>query len=121
MRELMEKEEKISGGCCRKDNSGGFAERYEVFHEFCALFDLPEGFEERPLETLSSGELKKVDIARVLSSRHQVLFLDEPLNYMDVYFKTQLEKALANRELTVVFVEHDETFGERVANKVLYL
>lgn len=94
---------------------------YDKFMELCNLFDLPEDFVERPLETLSSGERKKVDVARVLSGNHQVLFLDEPLNYMDVYFKAQLEQALADEELTLVFVEHNEDFGRKIANKILEL
>ena len=71
--------------------------------------------------TLSGGERKKVDVARVLAGNYQVLFLDEPLNYMDVYFKMQLEQALAKEELTIIFVEHNEEFGESVANKILQL
>jgi len=94
---------------------------YEKFMGLCALFDLPEDFIGRPLETLSSGERRKVDVARALAGNHQVLFLDEPLNYMDVYFKMQLEKALEQEELTIIFVEHNEEFGERIANKVLEL
>lgn len=94
---------------------------YKKFIELCNMFDLPEDFEERPIETLSSGERKKVDIARVLSGNHQVLFLDEPLNYMDVYFKAQLEVALSDEELTLIFVEHNEEFGERIGNKVVKL
>ena len=94
-------------------------ENYARFKELCMLFDLPPDFERRPLETLSSGELKKVDIARTLAEKHQILFLDEPLNYMDVQFKKQLEAALSDEELTIVFVEHDEEFGWRVANQVV--
>lgn len=91
------------------------------FRELCRLFDLPADFEGRPLETLSSGELKKVDIARTLAGNHQVLFLDEPLNYMDVQFKSQLEAALLDEDLTLLFVEHNEEFGNRIANKVVEL
>ena len=40
---------------------------------------------------------------------------------MDVQFKSQLEEALLGEELTLVFVEHNETFGERVANQVVEL
>lgn len=85
------------------------------------MFDLPEDFEQRSLHTLSSGELKKVHIAKVLAGNHRILFLDEPLNYMDVYFKAQLETALADDTLTIVFVEHNEEFGRRIANKVVVL
>lgn len=91
------------------------------FKDLCMLFDLPPDTFRRPLETLSSGELKKVDIARVLAEKHQMLFLDEPLNYMDVNFKAQLEAALSDEELTLVFVEHNEAFGERVANRIIDL
>lgn len=88
---------------------------------FCALFDLPEEFLERPLETYSSGELKKVDVARALSEENDVIFLDEPLNYMDVYFREQLEKAILAYGPTIVFVEHDARFGKNVSNKVIEL
>lgn len=95
---------------------------YSKFKELCSLFDLPEDFEQRPLETFSSGELKKMDIAKTLAGKHQLLLLDEPLNYMDMHFKLQLEKALIdNDELTLIFVEHNEEFGERVANRIIEL
>ncbi len=91
------------------------------FKDLCMLFDLPPDSLRRPLETLSSGELKKMDIAKTLSENHQILFLDEPLNYMDVNFKAQLEKALSDEDLTIVFVEHNEAFGERLATQVVEL
>lgn len=99
-------------------NSSGL---YSKFIKLCNSFDLPEGFDQRPLETLSSGELKKVDIARTLSMDHQLLFLDEPLNYMDVNFRRQLEKTLCESAITVVFVEHDHSFGEEVATRIIDL
>ena len=99
----------------------GIQADYCRFKELCMLFDVPPDFERRPLETLSSGELKKVDIAKTLAEHHQILFLDEPLNYMDVQFKAQLEEALSEEELTLVFVEHNTEFGERVANRVIEL
>jgi len=91
------------------------------FKELCMRFDLPMDIFNRPLTTLSSGERKKVDIARKLSENHQILFLDEPLNYMDVNFKAQLEEALSDEALTIVFVEHKEEFGERIATQVIEL
>ena len=96
-----------------------YRKTYAKFKELCMLFNLPPDFERRPLETLSSGELKKVDVARTLAGNHQILFLDEPLNYMDVQFRAQLEEALFDEELTLVFVEHNEEFGKKIANKVV--
>ena len=40
---------------------------------------------------------------------------------MDVNFKAQLEKALSDEDLTLVFVEHNEAFGERIATQVVEL
>ncbi|MBC8580763.1 P-loop NTPase family protein [Zhenhengia yiwuensis] len=51
-----------------------------------------------------------MDIARALSQNMNLVFLDEPLNYMDIYFREQLEVALLECNTTLVFVEHDERF-----------
>lgn len=95
--------------------------RFEKFMELCDAFDIPSDFTKRPLETLSSGELKKVDIARGLSGENHLLLMDEPLNYMDTMFREQLMKALLKDEVTVIFVEHDKTFGEKVATRIVDL
>lgn len=111
MAELMEKEA----------GRESFGEVYAKFLDICGRFDLPEDFGSRPFETLSDGEKKKADIARCLSISRQMIILDEPLNYMDDMFKMQLENAVADRDITMVFVEHDEGFGSRVANKAVCL
>lgn len=108
--------------------SGFINERFEtkekenqlqLFLSFCDMFDLPDNFLTRPLETYSSGELKKVDIARTLSEGNDILFFDEPLNFMDVFFREQLERAILEYEPTIVFVEHDSRFGSNVSNRVI--
>lgn len=96
-------------------------EIFERFHMICKMFDLPPDYLKRPLETYSSGQIKKADIARALALKCHILFLDEPLNYMDVYFREQLEKAILTFKPTIVFVEHDARFGENVANGVVEL
>jgi lincosamide and streptogramin A transport system ATP-binding/permease protein len=91
------------------------------FQTICHCLDIDYETLQRPLETFSSGELKKIDIARALSSPNQLLLLDEPLNFMDVYFREQLEKAILSYKPTVVFVEHDEQFGNNIATGELVL
>ncbi|HWT74110.1 MAG TPA: ATP-binding cassette domain-containing protein [Mobilitalea sp.] len=86
-----------------------------LFFDICHRLDLKHEVLKRPLETFSSGELKKIDLARALASPCQLLLLDEPLNFMDIYFREQLEKAILSYQPTVVFVEHDEHFGNQVA------
>lgn len=92
-----------------------------IFQTTLSYFDMYEEYFERPLETFSQGELKKIDIARALSMENQLIILDEPLNYMDIFFREQLEKAILHYKPTMIFVEHDEHFGEVVATKLLEL
>ncbi len=98
-----------------------FEEIYIRFLDMCYQFDLPEDFDKRPLETLSSGEAKKVDIARSLSTNQHIILLDEPLYYMDVNFRSQLEKDLSDKEITIILVEHNEVFARQAANKIMQL
>lgn len=94
---------------------------YQRFLELCGYFELSENFLERPLETYSSGELKKINIARALAENHHIILFDEPLNYMDTYFSEQLEKAILEYEPTIIFVEHDSYFGKAIATKTIQL
>ncbi len=89
--------------------------------ELCDCFDLDEETLKRPIESFSGGELRKLDMARALSEDNQLLLLDEPLNFMDVYFREQLEEAILKSKPTIVFVEHDERFGKNVATKFVEL
>lgn len=94
---------------------------YDRFLELCDHFEMPENFLERPLQTYSSGELKKVNIARALAEEHHIILFDEPLNYMDTYFSEQLEAAILSYQPTIVFVEHDSYFGKKIATKIIQL
>ena len=98
-----------------------FNDSHSYWHELCLSFDLPRDFLTRPIETYSNGEIKKLEMARALSLPNHILFLDEPLNYMDIYFRKQLEEAIKRYKPTVVFVEHDEWFGEAIANRIIEL
>ena len=62
-----------------------------------------------------------MDVARALSEESDILLLDEPLNFMDIYFREQLEKAILASGPTLVFVEHDERFGSCVATRIIDL
>lgn len=68
--------------------------QWERFLSLCSRLDIPDEMQKRPLQTYSSGEKRKVDVARALSEESDILLLDEPLNFMDIYFREQLEKAI---------------------------
>ncbi len=110
-----------------KNTHGNVEELFETREEYgrcvqiAMLFDLTRSHLARPIETLSSGEMKKLDIARALATNHQLLLMDEPLNFMDLLFREQFFEAVKTYAPTLVFVEHDEWFGEGVANSILTL
>ena len=76
---------------------------------------------EKPLESCSDGQKKKVLIARSLCERAHLYVWDEPLNFIDVYSRMQIEALLLEFAPTMVFVEHDGVFRGRIATKVVTL
>ncbi|MGJ0845797.1 macrolide transport system ATP-binding/permease protein [Tissierella praeacuta DSM 18095] len=68
---------------------------------------------------LSGGERVKVSLAKILLGGFNVLILDEPTNYLDIYSIEAVEEALINYDGTLLFVSHDRRFIERVANTII--
>ena len=73
------------------------------------------------LHNLSEGQKKKILIAKSISERANIYIWDEPLNYIDIITREQIEESILNYEPTLIFVEHDETFVKKVATKVIKL
>ncbi|MDR7813883.1 Lsa family ABC-F type ribosomal protection protein [Lacrimispora sp.] len=76
---------------------------------------------EKHIEDFSGGQKKKVLLAKSLCERAHLYIWDEPLNFIDVISRMQIEKLLIEHELTILFVEHDRTFCENVATKTIKL
>lgn len=64
---------------------------------------------------------KKVLIAKSLCERAHLYIWDEPLNFIDVISRMQIEKLLIEHEPTILFIEHDSAFCENVATKTIKL
>ncbi len=73
------------------------------------------------MENYSEGQKKKVLIAKSLCEQAHVYIWDEPLNYIDIFSRMQIEDLILNYEPTMIFVEHDETFSEKIATKQLVI
>lgn len=73
------------------------------------------------LEEYSEGQKKKVLIATSLLTPAHLYIWDEPLNYIDIFSRMQLEKLILTHCPTLLFVEHDRTFGEKMATKTIAL
>jgi len=76
---------------------------------------------EKDMASYSAGQKKKVLLARSLSEKAHLYIWDEPLNYIDVLSRIQIEELLLAYEPTMIFIEHDVTFVETVMNKIINL
>ena len=83
--------------------------------------DFPRAQFEKDMAGYSAGQKKKVLLARSLCEEANLYIWDEPLNYIDVFSRMQLEELLLQADLTLLFVEHDRAFCEDIATRSLAL
>ena len=76
---------------------------------------------EKDIADFSAGQKKKVLLAKSLCEKAHLYVWDEPLNYIDVYSRMQIEQLLQDFAPTMLFVEHDRAFQEGIATKVVSL
>jgi iron complex transport system ATP-binding protein len=102
-----------------------------IVDEVMRYFDVTE-MGSRAYPTLSGGEKQRVNFARVLSQvwepaagRHRVLFLDEPLTFLDIShqlaFMKKVRQTAAGSDMVVVGVVHDLNLAARFADRLLLL
>ena len=84
-------------------------------------FDFRRAQFEKDMASFSAGQKKKVLLARSLCERAQLYIWDEPLNYIDVFSRMQIEALILQYQPTLLFVEHDRTFCEHIATRSLAL
>lgn len=72
---------------------------------------------DKRIEEFSGGQKKKVLIAGSLCERAHLYLWDEPLNYIDIFSRVQIEDLIAEFEPTMILVEHDKRFVEKIATK----
>lgn len=76
---------------------------------------------EKNIEDFSGGQKKKVLIAKSLCEKSHILIWDEPLNFIDVISRMQIENLLLEYKPTILFVEHDRAFCDNIATKKVIL
>ena len=76
---------------------------------------------ERDMAQYSAGQQKKVLLAASLCRRAHLYVWDEPLNYIDLFSRMQLEELILRYRPTMLLVEHDRAFRERVGTASLTL
>ena len=73
----------------------------------------------KSIDNYSMGMKKKVLLAKSLSEQAHLYIWDEPLNYIDVISRIQIEKVILEYQPTMIFVEHDQKFCDNVATKII--
>ncbi len=81
--------------------------------------DFPREAFERDMRGFSMGQQKKVLVAASMARSAHLYLWDEPLNYIDLPSREQIENMLAETNATLLFVEHDRRFEERIATRRL--
>ena len=90
-----------------------------LFKSILRKLDFSRDQFDKDIDTYSEGQKKKVLIAKSLCEEANLYVWDEPLNYIDLLSRMQIEDLIVDTEVTMVFVEHDEAFSNNVATKVV--
>ena len=92
-----------------------------LFLAMLAKLDVSKAQMEKDMSSLSAGQKKKVLLAKSICEPMHLHIWDEPMNYIDVISRMQIEALLLEYQPTILFVEHDKAFCDNVATKVVKL
>ena len=94
---------------------------YTLFLSLLRQLDLERAQFDKNIEEFSDGQKKKVLIASSLLTPAHLYIWDEPLNYIDVFSRMQIEALIEQYKPTMLIVEHDVRFREKLAMKEVRL
>ena len=102
-----------------------FAEAHQIdeslFKAILRKMDFERIQFEKNMEDFSAGQKKKVLIAKSLCEQAHLYVWDEPLNYIDIYSRIQIENLIKEFSPTMIFVEHDLAFKNTIATKTVWI
>lgn len=102
-----------------------FAEAAQIdrtlFLSFLRKMGFPRDHFARDMTTFSEGQKKKVLLAKSLSEQAHLYVWDEPLNYIDLASRLQIETLIKTYQPTMLLVEHDRAFRDAIATEVVTL
>ena len=102
------------------DKAGGYAAQSEAIAMADSL-GLPQDVMQRPLGTLSGGQRRRIELARILFSDADTLILDEPTNHLDADSIEWLRGFLKKYEGGFLVISHSTELLDEVVNKVWHL
>lgn len=92
-----------------------------LFKAILRKFDFSRTQFEKDMSDFSAGQRKKVLIAKSLCEKAHLYIWDEPLNYIDVFSRMQIERLLLEFKPAILFVEHDKSFCDKIATKKFFV
>ena len=102
-----------------------YAENHQIdeslFKTILRKLDFSRTQLEKNIENLSAGQRKKVLISGSLCQQAHLYIWDEPLNYIDIFSRMQIEQLLLTFKPTLLFVEHDKQFQDNIATKIIQI
>lgn len=99
---------------------GGYAAEAEAA-AIASNLALPDRILDQQLKTLSGGQRRRIELARILFSGAETMILDEPTNHLDADSVVWLREFLKTYPGGVIVISHDVDLVEEVVNKVFYL
>jgi ATPase subunit of ABC transporter with duplicated ATPase domains len=100
--------------------AGGYAAEAEAAR-IASNLGLPDRVLHQPLHTLSGGQRRRVELARILFSGAQTMLLDEPTNHLDADSILWLRNFLQGHSGGLLVISHDVGLLEQTVNKVFHL
>ena len=99
---------------------GGYAAEAEAA-VITSNLNLPDRILDQPLKTLSGGQRRRIELARILFSDAETMILDEPTNHLDADSVVWLREFLKGFGGGLIVISHDVEIVEETVNKVFYL
>ncbi len=99
---------------------GGYAAEAEA-RQMAASLGIESRVLDQPLRTLSGGQRRRVELARILFSGAEIMLLDEPTNHLDADSVGWLRDFLASYKGGLIVISHDVALLEACDNKLLHL
>ena len=104
-----------------REFAGAYGLEESLFLAILRKLDFSREQFDKDIADFSGGQKKKVLIAKSLCERAHIYVWDEPLNFIDVYSRMQIENLICEFEPTLLFVEHDKYFRDLIATKIIDL
>ena len=104
---------------------GDFIEKSQIdealFKALLRKMDFDREQFDKMMEDYSSGQKKKVLLAKSLCEPAHLYIWDEPLNYIDIFSRMQIEALIEKFRPTMIMIEHDKVFMEKLVGRVIEL